>query len=176
MIRLTLTTSLPLAILMMCGGPSRVQADDTKVTVKDGGSILLRADGLDAGTYWNLSPAELRHQNTAGVLRGLRIIDGGADQCAGDPKCGIDLTQPWTIQVTYGAGSVTIAPISGNQGLHLTNTGLPFDQWQSTANADERVYGHGDGLHITSITLNSGAASLCSGSGGCEITLFYRPQ
>jgi hypothetical protein len=163
MIRLTLTTSLPLAILLTCGGPSRVQADDTKVTVKDGGSILLRADGLDAGTYWNLSPAELRHQNTAGVLRGLRIIDGGTDQCAGDPKCGIDLTQPWTIQVTYGAGSVTIAPISGNQ-------------WQSTANADERVYGHGDGLHITSITLNSGAASLCSGSGGCEITLFYRPQ
>ena len=65
MIKLTLTTSLPLAILLLCGSPSRIEASgDTPITVKDGGSILLRADGLDAAKNWKIGSGELRHLNT----------------------------------------------------------------------------------------------------------------
>ena len=47
MIRLTLTTSFPLAILLLCGSPSRIEAQgNTPITIKDG-SIVLHADGLD---------------------------------------------------------------------------------------------------------------------------------
>jgi len=188
MTKITHTTFLTLSILLIGGSPSRIDAQgDTKVTgtsakpaikvrINDGGSILLQADGLDAGVNWSpITPAELRILNATGVLLALRITDGGADQCAGDPKCGIDPTQPWTVQVTYGAGSLTVAPTSANQGLHLTNTGLPFDQWQTTANTDERVFGHGDGLTISNITVNSGA-SLCSGKGSCKLELLYLAQ
>jgi len=172
--QLTLSTTLTLAALLGCGGLSRMEASDTKVTVKDGGSILLRADGLDAGKTWTVSRAEVRNLNANGVLSGVQISAAGADRCAGDPKCRINLARPWNIQVSYGAGSVTIASISANRGLHLKHNKLPFDQWQRTANADERQFGHGDGHHITSIKVNNGA-NLCPGN-GCEITLIFSTQ
>jgi hypothetical protein len=175
MIRITLATALALAVLLLCASLPSIQAQgDTKITVGDGGSLLLRADRLDAGNTWTWSKAEVRHQNTNGVLSGLQITEAGADRCAGDPACGVDPAKPWKIQVTYGAGSVTIASISAGKGLHLTHRNLPFDQWQHTANADEREFGHGDGRRIGSIKVNNGA-SLCSGH-GCQITLLFSPR
>ena len=173
MTKLTLATALTLAVLL-CGSLSRMQAADTKIVIRDGGSILLRADGLDAGNTWTLTAAEVRDQNSNGVLSGLQITDAGTDRCAGNPTCGIDPGRPWKVQVTYGPGSVTIASISANKGVHLLHRKLPFDRWQHTANADQREFGHGDGLHISSIKVNNGA-NLCSGK-GCEITLLFSPQ
>lgn len=170
-----LTTAPSLALLLLWGSLSRIQAADTKVVVKDGGSILLRAGGLDAGQTWTVSPTEIRHQNGNGVLSSLRITDAGSDRCAGQPACGIDPAQPWLIQVTYAGGSLTIASVSANRGLHLTQRQLPFDQWQPTANADEREFGHGDGLRISNITVNHGD-NLCSSGKGCEITVLFSPQ
>ena len=174
MTKLTLTSSLPLALLLLCG-PSRIEAQGTTpITVKDG-SILLLAGGLDAGKNWTVSPAELRHLNINGVLSGLKITEGGADRCAGNPTCGIDPNQPWSVRVTYNARTVTISSISANKGLHVKfSPKIPFTQWQKTANADEREFGHGDGRHISSIKLNAGTTSLCSGKGGCEVTLTYK--
>jgi hypothetical protein len=176
MTRLTLATVLTLAALLLCGSPSKIQAQsDTKIVIKDGGSILLRADGLDSGRTWTFNRDELRHGNSNGVLSGLQITDAGIDRCVDSPTCGIDTTQPWTIQVTYGAGSVTIASITSNTGLHLTHSGLPFDQWKGTGNADEREFGHGDGNRITSIKVSSSDANLCSGK-GCVVTVQYSPR
>lgn len=178
MIRLTLTTSLPLAMLLLCGNSPRIQAQssDTKVTVKDG-SIVLRADGLDAGKNWKTSSGELKHRNTKGVLYTLQITEGGADRCGGNSTCGIDASKPWQIQMTYEGETVTISSLSANKGLHLTFSGnIHIDKWQKTANADEREFGHGDGYHIGSIKVNGSATSLCAGQGGCEITLLFRPQ
>jgi hypothetical protein len=174
MIRLTLTTSLTLALLL-CGGASRILASgDTPITVKDGGSILLSVGGLGAGKNWKVSGPELRHLNAMGVLSGLQITEGGADRCAGDPKCGIDPAKPWKIQVVYNARWVTIASVSANKGLHVRfSPKIPFTQWQKTAAADEREFGHGDGRHISSVKVNGSATSLCSGKGGCAITLTY---
>ncbi len=161
--------------MLLCGSPSRIQAQsDTKIVIKDGGSILLRADGLDAGKTWTVKPNEIRHANSNGVLSGLQITEAGADRCATSRTCGVDPTQPWTVQVTYGAGSVAISSISSNQGLHLTQSELPFDQWQHTTHADEREFGHGDGLRITNIKVNNGA-SLCSRN-GCVIVVHFPPQ
>jgi hypothetical protein len=174
MIKLTLTTSLTLAILLLCG-PSRIEAQgNTPITVKDGGSLLLHVGGLDAGKNWKVNSGELRHLNAKGVLSGLQITEAGADRCAGDPKCGIDPAQPWKIQVTYNARVVTISSVSANKGLHLKfSAKIPFNQWQKTATADERVFGHGDGRYIGSIKVNGAATSLCAGKGGCEVTLTY---
>jgi len=108
------------------------------------------------------------------VLHTLQITEAGGDLCGGSAICGVDPAKPWTIQVTYGAGSVTIASVSSNKGVHLTHSGLPFDQWKRTANADEREFGHGDGQHITGIKVNNGA-NLCSGK-GCIITVQYSPR
>ncbi|MGA2181497.1 MAG: hypothetical protein ABSH47_00580 [Bryobacteraceae bacterium] len=175
MIRLTLATALTLAVLLLCGDPPRIQAQgNTKIVIKDGDSLVLRADGLDAGTNWSFSRAEVRHKNTNGVLTGLQITEAGADRCAGDPKCGVDPTKPWKIHLTYGAGTVTIASVSAHKGVHLTHSKIPFDQWQRTANADEREFGHGDGRRISSIKVNDGD-SLCSGY-GCEITVLFSPR
>lgn len=175
MTRLTLAIALTLAVLLLCGSPSQMQAQsDTKIVIRDSGSILLRADGLDAGKTWSFTPAEVRHRNSKGMLTSLQITEAGADRCAGSPTCGVDPTRPWTIQTTYGGGSVTIASVSANKGVHLTHSALPFDRWQRTANADEREFGHGDGNRITSIKVNHGA-SLCSGN-GCQITLQYSPR
>lgn len=173
--RLTLATAFALAVLLMCSSPSRVQAwGDTKIVIKDGGSILLHADGLDAGDNWTFSAAEVRHKNTAGVLSGLQIKDAGTDRCGGDAMCGVDPGKPWKVQVTYGAGWVTIASYSASRGVHLTHRKLPFDKWQRTGNADERMFGHGDGKRITKVAVNGGA-NLCSGN-GCEIDVSFRPQ
>jgi hypothetical protein len=172
-----LATALALTVLLLGGSLSRIQAADTKVVVKDGGSILLRADGLDAGTTWTFSPAEVRYHNVKGVLSGLQITDAGADRCAGDPKCGIDPTKPWKIQVVYNARWVTIASVSANKGLHLKlSPKIPFTQWKKTATADEREFGHGDGRHISSVKVNGRATSLCSGKGDCEITVLFAAQ
>ena len=86
-------------MLLLCGGVSRIQAADTKVVVKDGGSLLLRADGMNAGTDWKSSKSEMRHLNNNGMLTGLQITDAGADRCGGDPKCGVDPAKPWTVRV-----------------------------------------------------------------------------
>ena len=174
MIRLTLTTSLTLAILLLCG-PSRIEAQgNTPITVKDG-SILLSAGGLDAGKTWTISPAELRHLNANGVLSGLKITEGGADRCAGNSTCGIDPAKPWTIQVVYNERWVTIASFSANKGVHVKfSPKITFDQWQKTANPDEREFGHGEGRHISSIKVNGSATSLCSGKGACAVELIYR--
>ena len=174
MIKLTITSSLPLAILLLCGSPSRIEAQgSTPITVKDGGSILLHTDGLDAAKNWKISGGELRHLNTKGVLAGVKITEGGADRCAGNKTCGIDPAKPWSIRVTYNARTVTISSISANKGLHVKfSPKILFTQWQKTANADERVFGHGDGKYISSIKVNGGA-SLCAGKGGCEVTVNY---
>ncbi|MGD0047443.1 MAG: hypothetical protein ABSE42_10525 [Bryobacteraceae bacterium] len=175
MTRLTLVTALTLAVLLICGSPSQIQASsDTRIVIQDGGSILLHADGLDAGKTWKYAAAEVRHRNSKGVLHTLQITEAGGDLCGGSAICGVDPAKPWTIQVTYGAGSVTIASVSSNKGVHLTHSGLPFDQWKRTANADEREFGHGDGQHITGIKVNNGA-NLCSGK-GCIITVQYSPR
>ena len=173
MIRLTPTTSLTFAILLLCC-PSRMHAQtNTPITVKDGGSILFSAGGLDAGG-WSISGVELRHLNTKGVLSGLQVKDGGQDRCGGDPKCGIDPAEPWKIRVIYNERWVTIASVSANKGLHIRfSPKITFDQWKKTANGDERAFGHGDGRHISSIKVNGSATSLCSGNGACEITLIY---
>jgi len=173
-LKLTLTTSLGIAILLL-SSPARMQASgDTPIVIKDG-SILLRPDGLDAGKIWNLiSKYELRHVNTQGTLTSLKIADGGADQCAGNPTCGIDTTKSWTIRLVYKLRIVTISSLSGNKGLRIKfSRKISFDQWTKTGNADEREFGHGDGLHISSIKVNKGATSLCAGKGGCEIDLDY---
>jgi hypothetical protein len=175
MTRLTLVTALTLAVLLLFGSPSQIQAQsDTKIVIGDGGSILLHLDGLDAGKTWKFSRDEVRHRNSKGVLTSLQIVDGTTDRCAGSATCGVDPNQPWTILVTYGAGSVTIASVSANKGVHLTHVALPFDQWKRTANADEREFGHGDGKRITGIKVNHGA-SLCSGN-GCVITVHFSPR
>lgn len=170
---LKLTLELMPTILLVCGASSSLLAQgNTPITVKDGGSILLRARGLDAGTDWSVTPAEIRHLVANGVLGSVRITDAGADLCNGDPKCGIDVTQPWAVQIVYGAGTVTIGSVSANQGVHIINDGIPFDQWVTGPRTDERIFGHGDGLHITGITVNKGA-TVCSGNGACEVTLIY---
>jgi hypothetical protein len=173
MIKLTLTTSLTLAILLCCCA-SRIEAQgSTPITIKDGGSVLLIAGGLDAGTNWKTSSSELRHLNTYGMLAGVQITEGGADRCAGNATCGIDPAKPWSIRVTYNGGTMTVSSISANKGLHVKfSSKIAFTKWQKTANADERVFGHGDGYYISNITVNGGA-SLCSGKGGCAIAAVY---
>jgi hypothetical protein len=174
MIRLTLTTSLTLALLL-CGGASRILASgDTPITVKDGGSILFSAGGLDAGKTWNVGNGELRHLKVNGVLSALQITEAGADRCAGKPTCGIDPAKPWKIQVVYHSRWVTIASLSANKGIHVKfSPKISFNQWQKTGNPDERQFGHGDGLHISSVKVNGSATSLCAGKGGCEVTVTY---
>ncbi|MGO9230986.1 MAG: hypothetical protein ACLQKA_17495 [Bryobacteraceae bacterium] len=175
MTRIPLAPALALAVLLLCGSPSHVQAQgNTKIVIKDGGSILLRADGLDAGKNWSFTRAEVRHRNAKGVLSGLQIVDAGVHRCADSPTCGVDPARSWTIQVNYGGGWVTIESVSSNGGVHLTHSALPFDQWKRTSNADEREFGHGDGHRIASIRVNHGA-NLCSGH-GCEITVQYSPR
>ena len=135
----------------------------------------LSAGGLDAGKTWTISPAELRHLNANGVLSGLKITEGGADRCAGNATCGIDPAKPWTIQVVYNERWVTIASFSANKGVHVKfSPKITFDQWQKTANPDEREFGHGEGRHISSIKVNGSATSLCSGKGACAVELIYR--
>lgn len=171
--KLTATTSLPIAMLLLCGSPARMAASgDTPITVKDGGSILIVAGGLDMGT-WKISHGELRHVIATGTLNGVKITEAGADRCAGDAKCGIDTSQKWTIQVNYGAASLTLASWSGNKGMHVKfSRNIPLAQWQKTANADEREFGHGDGNRITGIAVNNGP-NLCAGKDGCAVTLIY---
>jgi hypothetical protein len=173
MIKLTLTASLPLAILLLCGSPSPIEAQGSSpITVKDGGSVLLIAGGLDAGTAWNVTNW-LQHKNAAGVLSSLKITEAGADRCAGSATCGVDPSKHWTIQVNYAAASVTIASVSANKGVRVKfSRAIPFAKWQKTANADERAFGHGDGLHITGIAVNNGP-NLCPGKDGCEVDLVY---
>ena len=175
MTRLTLATVLTIAILLLSGSPSRIDAapGDTKIVVQDGGSIILRSDGLDSGANWTLTSGELRHKNALGILSGLQIAEAGSSKCA-NAMCGIDATKPWKIQLVYNNGSVTLSSISSNKGLHLTHRNIPFDQWKKTANPDEREFGHGDGHKITSVKVNNGA-NLCAGK-GCEITLLFTPK
>jgi hypothetical protein len=161
-------------LVLLCGTASRIQAasGDTPITVKDGGSILLGAGGLDAGKTWKVSPSELRHLDANGVLTSVKITEGGADRCGGDPKCGIDASKAWKIQVVYHSRWVTIASVSANKGAHITfSPKILFSQWRKTGNVDEREFGHGGG-HITSIKVNGGA-SLCSGKGSCQINITY---
>src|ERR1700689_168165 len=105
MIRLTLAT-VTLAILLLCGSPSRIEAQtDTKIVVGDSSSILLRADGLDAGGTWTLSDASVLHGRPAEVLRAVTITDAGANQCGGaSSTCGMDTSSAWKIRVIYGNG------------------------------------------------------------------------
>jgi hypothetical protein len=174
MIKTTLTSSLALAVLLFCGGASEMKASgDTPIIIKDGGSILIVATGLDGGSTWKVGKAELRHLIGTGVLSSVKIAEAGADRCAGDPMCGIDPSQKWTIQVNYGPASLNIASVSGNKGAHVKfGKNIPFTQWQKTANADEREFGHGDGNRITGITVNNGP-NLCAGKDGCQITVVY---
>jgi len=177
MTRLTLVTALTLAVLLLCGSPSQIQAQsDTKIVIGDGGSILMRLDGRDAGKTWTVNPDEILHGNSNGVLVGLQIFDGTTDQCNGNPSlCGVDATKPWSIQVTYVTGGITIESVTSERGVHLTKSGgLPFDQWYHTKNVDERELGkHGDGNHITGITV--AGKNLCSGK-GCQVIANYSPR
>jgi hypothetical protein len=174
--RLTLATAFALAVLLMCSSPSRIEAQgNTPIVIKDGGSLLLQAAGLDAGDNWTISALEIRHKNTSGVLGGLQIKDAGADQCGGKATCGVDPTKPWRIRVSYGAGWVTIASYSANKGVHLTHRNMPFDKWAHTSNGDEREFGHGDGHRISGVKVNGGA-NLCSSGKGCEVDVTYRAQ
>ena len=173
MIKFTLTTSLPLAILLLCG-PSQTEAQGaTPITIKDGGSILLHADGLDAGATWDVTTS-LQHKKAAGVLSSLKITEAGADRCAGKPTCSVNASKHWTIQVNYGAESVTIASVSGKKGVRIKFSGnIPFAKWHKTANTDEREFGsHGDGNVITGIAVNNGP-NLCPGKDVCVVDLVY---
>jgi hypothetical protein len=176
MIRLTLAT-VTLAILLLCGSPSRIEAQgDTKIVVGDSSSILLRADGLDAGGTWTLTDSSVLHARPTEVLRAVTITDAGADKCGGSVTCGIDTASAWKIHVIYGNGSVTFESTRGNKGLHLIQRNLPFTGWQRNGNKDERVFGHNDGLHITSVKVNNGVNNgkeLCSGKGACLVAVTY---
>jgi hypothetical protein len=174
MIKLAFTTSLPLAMLLLYGGPSRLEASgDTPITIKDG-SILLRAGGLDAGKTWKVSPAELRHLIATGVLSSLKVTEAGADRCAGKALCAVDTTKKWTIQVNYGASSVTISSVASNKGVHIKfSRNIRFPLWHKTGNPDEREFGtHGDGGVITGIAVNNGP-NICAGKDGCEVDVIY---
>jgi hypothetical protein len=173
MTRPTLAT-LAIAILLLSGSPSRIEAQgNTKIVIQDSGSILLRPDGLDSGANWTLTKSEIRHKNVSGILAGLEISEAGTAKCA-NPTCGIDATKPWKIQLVYGSGSITLSSISANKGMHLRHRSLPFDQWKKTTNADEREFGHGDGNKITEVKVNGGP-NLCAGK-GCVIALLYTPK
>jgi hypothetical protein len=177
MTRLTLAIALTPLVLLLCGSLARIQAADTKIVVKDGGSLLLQADGLDASQTWTLNPAELLHRNAKGVLSALQITEVGADRCAGKTTCGIDPAKPWKIRLVYNSRWVTIASVSANKGLHIKlSPKILFTLWKKTANTDEREFGHGDGRHVSSVKVNGSATSLCSGKGGCEITLLFSPR
>ena len=170
--RITLALAPALAILLLCGNPSRVLAQaNTKIVIKDGGSLLFSADGMDAGNAWTVGADEVRHGDSHLVMNGLQIADGDNIRCKNPQACGANPAKPWKIRIAYGAGSVTISSLSSNMGLHLNHNQLPFDTWQRTGNTDEREFGHGDGLRITSITVN-GRANLCSGH-GCQVTLSF---
>ncbi len=173
MTRLTLSTTLTVVALLLCGSPSRIKAfsGDTPIKVGDGGSLLLRLDGLDAGGTWKFSKSEIRHRNRRGVLTDVSVTDTGSLGCAGISQCGVDSKRRWKIDVVYSSGSVTIESLSANKGVHVTSD-LPFNEWKKTANADEREFGHGDGQHISSIKVNGGP-NLCSGH-GCVVTVTYR--
>jgi len=174
--RIVLATALTLAVLLLCGSPSLIQAQsDTKIVIGDGGSLLLRPDGLDGNQTWNSSATEIKHQNLNGVLTGLQITDGGTNRCGSSATCGIDPTQSWWIRLTYGKGSLTISSLSANKGVHITEKKLPFNTWKSTGNPDEREFGHGDGNHISSIKVTGNGNNLCSGH-GCQITVTYSPK
>ena len=87
------------------------------------------------------------------------------------------MSKPWKIRLTYNLRAVTISSVSANRGLHVTfSTKIPFTQWLKTAAADERVFGHGDGRHVSSIKVNGSATSLCAGKGACEVTVTYAPR
>ena len=96
MIKLTLTSSLTAAILLMCSSPSRVQAQgNTPITIKDGGSILLHAVGLDAGKNWKvISPSELRHVNANGVISGVTITEGAPTAARATPPAASTCPSP----------------------------------------------------------------------------------
>jgi hypothetical protein len=174
MIKLTLTTTLPLGILLLCGGASRMRASgNTPITIKDGSIVLWPAD-LDAGQKWKIvGKYELRHAEAGGALSSVKITDGGADQCGGDAMCGIDPAKPWTIRAVYNGRWVSVSSVSANQGIHVKfSPKISFDQWKKTGNADEREFGHGDYLHISGIKVNGGG-NKCSGKGSCAVTLIY---
>ncbi|MGD0618804.1 MAG: hypothetical protein ABSB67_14195 [Bryobacteraceae bacterium] len=176
MLRFTLVIALSIAMLLLCGSPARIQAftGDTPIVIKDGGSLVLGLDGLDAGSNWTYSRDEIRHRNAGGVLTGLQIKEAGVDRCGGDARCGVDPAKPWKIRVAYGAGWLTISSVSVEKGVHLTHRNLPFDTWKKTGNPDQREFGHGDGQRISGVKVNGGA-NLCAGK-GCEITVYYRPK
>jgi hypothetical protein len=174
-ITLALAPALALAILLLCGGSSRMLAQaNTKIVIKDGESLLFSADGIDAGNAWTVSADEIRHGNSNLVLNSLQIADGDNLRCKNPRACGANPAKPWKIRIAYGAGAVTVASLSSNTGVHLTHNQLPFDTWKHTTNADERQIGHGDGRRIASISVNGGA-NLCSGH-GCQVTLSFSPR
>jgi hypothetical protein len=166
------TSSFKLALLL-CGILSRIEAQtNTPITVKDG-SIQLTAEGLDAGTNWKSTAAELRHANPNGVITSVQITENGADRCNGDPKCSIDTTKPWSIVLNYDLRTVTLSSISANKGLHVRfSPKIPFTGWKKNG-TDTREYGEGDGHHISSIKVNGQHTSLCAGKGGCTVTVIY---
>ncbi len=172
MIMLKLRKLLPISIILFNGAACMLRASgDTKITIKDGGSLLLWAQGLDAGANWKVSSGEVKNVNAAGVVSGVKATSAGADVCKGDSMCGINPAKSWSIRITYGPGYVVVGSLSGKQGVHLTNHKIPFNTWKATANADEREFGHGDGYHIKAISVNGGP-NLCGGQ-GCEVDLTY---
>ena len=171
--KLTSAAIATIAILLECGGPSRVEAfTDTKIVISDGGSLVIQADGLDDASNFTLTPAEMRHNNPGGMLNTIQISEGGVTKCTG-ANCGVELGKSWKVQVNYGPGSLTISSITGGTGLRVTNSKLPFDFW-TKSDTDERNFGHGDGKKITGVKVNGGQ-NLCA-SKGCTITLTYTPQ
>jgi len=175
MLQLRFTTSSALAVLLLCS-PLRMAAQgDTPITVKDGGSLLLDAKGLDAGQTWAVTSSALTHKNPNGMLKSLSITEAGADRCGGDAKCHVDSTKHWTIQINYGAATLTISSKpSSSKGVRIRfPRNAQFPQWTKTANPDERELGrHGDGKKVTGVTVNGGP-NLCAGKDGCVVTLVY---
>lgn len=172
MLRFTLA-SVTLAILLLCGSTSPMAAQgDTKIVVGDSSSILIWLAGLDNGSNWSQNTNEIKHKVASGMLRSLTVTDNAANKCPSGATCGIDVTRPWNITIKYGQGTLVISSVSANQGLHLQQTNIAtFDRWQKT-NTDERVFGHGTGVHIQSISVNNGG-NLCGGQGKCEIAASY---
>src|SRR5579871_3523137 len=101
----------PLALLLLWMSPSRLSASgDTPIIIKDGGSIILWIQKLDSDN-WTAGKFELRHPDTTGTISSVKVTEAGADKCNGDSKCGIDVSNPWRIQVNYGPHSLNLSSV-----------------------------------------------------------------
>src|SRR5579884_1794418 len=134
--RLTIATGMIAALVLFCSRPAAVRAQgNTKIIIKDGGSILLHADGL-GGSGWNASwfKTQYTHKNTAGTLAGVQVVDGGQNRCT-NATCGIDTSMPWSIVIQYDSGKVMrVESHKANKGIHIRDSS--FHKWSGEGTDD----------------------------------------